>query len=924
MSFFAGYFDITESDCEQEVLCPFPHGQDILGNTHYDSHPSAHVNTGKQVFHCKSCGTGMGEAQFIERILDCSPKTASRILAKCQTGETVYTWQDEASVCPEGKQILTSFGISDEVIKELMLTTPIGLAQSIAFPVFVYGNLIDVRTYTPNRKPKVQSRQGGVAGAIIPYDLWRITPKNRITLVCAGEKDMAVARSHGFNAITLTAGEMGLPKFTAEFKDRHVAIVYDNDETGREGAVHLANFLSKYTPHIKVVTGFHEVCQEEKEDITDFFVKYGKTRDDLIAYISNTPTFVPDPNIECQYKTCDLFTASQPNNINRMVRSNVQVVAVADSTFTIPTSVTMEKYKLNTNDNMALGECREWELEEKNLIDALHLMDNNFKEDAINENLRNFMFIRKTEAYVRKRVFETKTVYKAFVTDLFETNVEDVTPMEYQAYSFGQRLESGQKYEVTYKLVPHPYKGQQLVMLITNAERANDSVTNFQITEEVKHSLEQFQAIEGTISAKVDTLVEKVKGLLGYNGNNTLIKAIDLAYHTALQFNLGSFTDVRGYLDTLIVGESRTGKSSTANTLRKTYGLGVFTSLAGNSATIPGLIGGSNKTSTGFQTRAGVIPQNHRGLIIFEEFGKCKQDIVSELTDIRSSNEVRISRVSGTITLPAMVRMIALTNAKTTGGAIKSIATYPNGISVVTELVGTAEDIARYDLILVLSDRGTSQIDPYWEPAEPMSEQAYRDRVRWVWSREADQINISKDVGLYILEQANQLNKDFDCHIKIFGTEAWKKLTRLAIAVAGYVVSTNEDFTEIVVLKEHVDYAVQYFREIYDNETFKLREYAENERRYSQIDADGIAALQDMYTQYPALILQLEKSSVGSKNMLASASGLSADDLNKALSRLTKALFIQYQGYDIVPTERFRLGVSRINKGTVVSRVGEQ
>ena len=121
---------------------------------------------------------------------------------------------------------------------------------------------------------------------------------------------------------------------------------------------------------------------------------------------------------------------------------------------------------------------------------------------------------------------------------------------------------------------------------------------------------------------------------------------------------------MRGYLDTLIVGESRTGKSSTANTLRKEYGLGVFTSLAGNSATIAGLIGGSNKTPTGFQTRAGVIPQNHRGLVIFEEFGKCKQDVVSELTDIRSSNEVRIARVSGTITLPALVRMIALTNAK--------------------------------------------------------------------------------------------------------------------------------------------------------------------------------------------------------------------------------------------------------------------
>ena len=136
---------------------------------------------------------------------------------------------------------------------------------------------------------------------------------------------------------------------------------------------------------------------------------------------------------------------------------------------------------------------------------------------------------------------------------------------------------------------------------------------------------------------------------------------------------------------------------------------------------------------------------------VFEEFGKCKQDIVSELTDIRSSNEVRIARVSGTITMPAMVRMIALTNTKAIGGSIKPIAAYPNGIAIVTELVPTAEDIARYDMIVILPDRGNSQIDPFWEPETPFPQECYRDRVRWVWSRTADQIIISKEVGLLSL-----------------------------------------------------------------------------------------------------------------------------------------------------------------------------
>ena len=158
-------------------------------------------------------------------------------------------------------------------------------------------------------------------------------------------------------------------------------------------------------------------------------------------------------------------------------------------------------------------------------------------------------------------------------------------------------------------------------------------------------------------------------------------------------------------------------------------------------------MGGSNKTASGYQTRAGVIPQNHKGLIVFEEFGKSSHQVSAELTDIRSSNEVRIARVSGTLTLPALVRMITLTNPKTVNGQIKSIASYPNGFSILTELVDTAEDIARYDMIVILSDRGASEIDPLWTPDEPLPQEVYRTRIRWIWSRTAEQIIIPQDVA---------------------------------------------------------------------------------------------------------------------------------------------------------------------------------
>jgi hypothetical protein len=237
--------------------------------------------------------------------------------------------------------------------------------------------------------------------------------------------------------------------------------------------------------------------------------------------------------------------------------------------------------------------------------------------------------------------------------------------------------------------------------------------------------------------------------------------------------------------------------------------------------------------------------------------------------------------------------------------------------------VDTAEDIARYDLIVILSDKGSTQIDPFWEPQTPLDDELYKAHIRWVWSRQPDQIDISREVGLYITEKANELNRIYPCHIKLFGTECWKKLSRLAIAAAAYVMSTNETMEHVVVTKDHVDFAVNFFKKIYDNDTFKLKEYVDHERRYAEIDEAGVDKLQDLYNKFTSLILHLEQSASTNKNTLGAATGLTNDELNKALNVLSKSLFIRFENYEIVPTERFRLGMNKIAKETVIRGVGE-
>lgn len=928
-SFFEYYFsDAAFEKRETAVCCPFPHRTES-GLVYKETRPSAHVNLDKGLFHCKVCDKGLSETSFISTLFDCSYETAIKISKLFTTKEDRFTWDRDNKLTDDIKDLCLKLGISESVIEELQIKTETG--NEIAFPVFMYDKVVDVRSYRPNdRANKIKSRVGSTTGLIIPYDIWIQTPETKWTILCAGEKDMAVTRSHGFNAITLTGGEKALPKLLSAFTNRKIAICYDNDEAGLSGAQTLAATLFPVAKEVRIVTGFHEVCKGHGEDLTDFFTKYNGTKEQLQNYILAAPVFTQEQAKEEKLKRkplISLLEASRPQYINRVVQSNVQVVATFEKAMPVPTTIYAKKINATGEpryNQMFIGEERSWELSENNCQDVLKLIDNNFNENQIRDNIREILGISKYERDIRIEKPTKDTVYECNVTDLFEATTKDIATMEFTAYVLKKRLESGKKYLITYKLVPHPYKGQQLTMVILDVEEAQDSVSNFKITDEVKNNLDLFRNVNGnTVEEKLYTLTEMAKAFIGYNGYNNLIQAIDLSFHTVLEFNFGAFKNVRGYLDTLIVAESRVGKSSTAEALQKLYGLGAFTSLAGNSATIPGIIGGSVKVNGNHQTRAGLIPMNHRGLVIFEELAKCNANLVKELTDIRSSNQVRIARVSGTLTLPALVRMITLTNVKSSSTKIKPINSYPNGIEILVGLIGSPEDIARYDLMLILGDLGNKVIDPFWEPAQPFEPEAYQTRIRWIWSRTVDQIIIDKDLGHYILNKCNELNKEYDSHIKIFGTEAWKKVTRLAIAIAGYLVSTDSSYEKILVAKEHVDAAINYLISCYDNSTFKLKEYVAMERLYNNIDDDGVALLQDLYNQNPAILLQLEKISSTNKQTLMAATALDADMYNKFMQRLTQGLFITYEGYDIVPTQRFRLGMSKINRKGVIRKVGE-
>lgn len=341
MNFFEYYF--SEYDFSKEetaVRCPFPHHTEG-GEPYYESIPSSHINRDKALFHCKVCGKGLSTLSFIAEILGTTYEDAEKISKLFDSKDDIFSWDNNTAISTEIRALCKELGISDEVIDELKLATEQG--DEISFPVFMYDKIVDVRSYRPkDRENKIKSRYGATTGMVLPFDIWTKTDTNKWTVLCAGEKDMAVARSNGFNAITLTGGEKALPKFIKPFINRKIAIVYDHDEAGIDGAKALAAHLLPYAQEVKVVTGFHEICIEHGEDITDFFTKYKKTKKDLEQYIKDAPSFTREEAVEelnKKFPLIGLIEASQPKYVNKIVQSNVQIVATYEKAFPVPTTI---------------------------------------------------------------------------------------------------------------------------------------------------------------------------------------------------------------------------------------------------------------------------------------------------------------------------------------------------------------------------------------------------------------------------------------------------------------------------------------------------------------------------------------------------------------------------------------------------------
>lgn len=154
------------------------------------------------------------------------------------------------------------------------------------------------------------------------YGWETVLAKPERLIICEGEFDRLVLEARGFDAVTSTGGAGSFRREWAEAfaGNPEVFICYDRDEAGRDGALRVARLI----PQARIVDLPEEVG--EGGDVTDFFVRLGRSREDfeslLVAARPAPPPPPPSPRIL-------LPSATTPDLAARVERIK-QAIAIED------------------------------------------------------------------------------------------------------------------------------------------------------------------------------------------------------------------------------------------------------------------------------------------------------------------------------------------------------------------------------------------------------------------------------------------------------------------------------------------------------------------------------------------------------------------------------------------------------------------
>jgi hypothetical protein len=410
-------------------------------------------------------------------------------------------------------------------------------------------------------------------------------------------------------------------------------------------------------------------------------------------------------------------------------------------------------------------------------------------------------------------------------------------------FFLGERIATSERIDVnksyrlnsTQTLIP----GKQNVALFCHdVQGTEESFDTFQMDDDTYEMLTVFKPTEGqSIKDHLDDRYKIFGNAAGVNGRDDLFFLCDLAYFSTTELKNDQVLPSikRGWVEVLIAGDPRCGKSIVGEFLYNHYRFGDF--IGGSDAiTRTGLVGG---IVTSFGTRKiqwGKFPQNDRGIVIIDELSRVDHDGLNSITDLRSSGYAQIEKItSGQI--PARVRKICFSNWR--GWRDEDVDHSAYGIENLRKLCFEDPILARFDVATVIKAGDVKKFDCKYERiSTKFTSFQCRTLINWAYSRKPEQIKFEDGMAELLNKAQDQLLQKYHPTTQLINQEMRAKICRMAISLATMTFSTDpEDWNVIYVKLEHAGYIVDFLDKLYSHKNMGMIEFS-NEKRRTEVLGD--------------------------------------------------------------------------------------
>lgn len=825
-------FEYSTQD-EIKVLCPF----------HPDKSPSCYINIRKREFCCKSADCNK-HGDFVSYLARQLQTNRAVVIAELSTRYTI----EQAKLIDAQMvqryhlaiwkalpllQELYSRGVTDELIRKYRLGENDGRIQ---IPIAnAAGLFVNLRKYLPGAPGAEKMKNARGHGEVRWFPIEQLQYDH--ILLVGGECKAMVAADQlnpcGVGAVTMTAGESNWPhESLRELAGKSVWICLDIDSAGVKSAKQLAMQVSRVAGWTAEPIRLPlDIDQFPKGDINDFVASGG----DLLPLIQQAEEFKPELshkyNGDSVPELIELAHAINAKRTGKRINVKAIVSAMAQSPYVVPKDLIIHCTKDQKECAICpvcISEKGEFSIPcESPTILGLVATPKETQLAKVKEAIGIPNSCRVCD-------FEASTYYnveEARISTVLEITNRNREKTMQPAFCIGEGLRLNESYNFIGRMHPHP-RNQESTLLISGYETTEDALSTYVCND--PEQLEIFWPAEisaESIAAKLDSIYQDFEANVTHIFKRRDIHLMaDLAYHSVLEVSFDG-KNHKGWVEVLIMGDSSLGKSETVcgatgyGGLLAHYGLGEKVSV--KNSTPAGILGGLVDYGGRWFIEWGKIVDNDRGLLIMEELKGRGQEILSQLTDTRSSGIAEMAKIKKQKAF-ARTRLIIISNPESD----MRLCQYNFGIESIKELVGGLEDIRRFDAALLVSDTDipAEEIN-ILQTLRPVVPHIYtgdlcRKLILWAWTRKRDEVVFSQEATSVIMESATELSEMFTSAIPLVDRGSMRlKLARLSAAVAARMFSCSNDYQSLIVHWPHVQYIVDFLKRVYSSNVFGYKDY---------------------------------------------------------------------------------------------------